>query len=268
MLLSSGLAAVTGALAAGAGLAVGYRKHEAIDRLSRRILGLPESSFESKKKLEQRFIEEAAAVRAAQSRQTLDTVKLLKAKYEAKPLFGRVRVWDMIEKLGQCIDPSDDSLGLTSQYTHVQQILAAMERDSVADPDMYMVALLHDLGKVMLLTAEAPEHIVGYIEPMGQYQEGVGLDNIVFQFGHDEMIYQRIKGHVPDRIAWSIRYHSARPDTIAPYLNSEERKVEKELLAKFRIYDQTTKSIHRLPRIDMGKYRDMVEALFPRPILI
>jgi hypothetical protein len=266
MLLAGGLAATGAAAAAGLGLAIGYRKHEALERLSRSVRGMdPEPGTT---KLQRKFVEDAVAIRRAQARQSLETVRLLKAKYESKPLFGRVRVWDMIEKLGQCIDPSDESLYLASQYTHVQQILAGMERDGVQDPDLYLTALLHDVGKVMLLTAEAPEHIVGYIEPMEKYSEGIGLDQVVFQFGHDEMIYQRLKGYVPERVAWSIRYHSARPDSIAPYLNREEKRIEAELLAKFRIYDQTTKSVHRLPRVEMGKYRDMIEKLFPSPILV
>lgn len=268
-LLAGGLA-TAGALAAGAGLAVGYRKHESLERWGRKLRGIPEPVIqpEERTRHQQRFVEEARKVREAQSRQSAETVRQLKAKYENKAVAGRVRVWDMIEKLGQCIDPSDDTLYLASQYTHVQQILAGMERDGVQDRDMYLMALLHDLGKVMLLTAEAPEHIVGYIEPMGTYAKGIGLDQVLFQFGHDEMIYHRLKGHVPDRVAWAIRYHSAIPASIAPYLNPAERTMEAELLAKFRVYDQTTKSVHSLPRVEMGKYRDMIEKLFPDPILL
>lgn len=213
------------------------------------------------------FRREAHRIRAAQESQTLETVKQLKAKYEG-PIFGRVRVWDMFEKLALCIDPTDDVLLLTSQYVHVQQILEKMEHDGVHDRDMILTALLHDLGKVMLITAEVPEHIVCFTKPVGKYPRNVGLDNVIMQFGHDEMIYSRLKDYVPEHIAWTIRYHSALPGAIEPYLNERERKNNFELLEKFRVYDQGTKSTRHLPKVDMRKYRALIEDLFPQPILL
>ena len=43
---------------------------------------------------------------------------------------------------------------------HVQQALAAMEKDGASDPDLFLIALLHDLGKVFLLTDEVPENVL------------------------------------------------------------------------------------------------------------
>ena len=212
------------------------------------------------------FAGNAAAIRRTQSQQTADTVASLRKKYQ-DPVFGKARVWDMIEKLGMCIDTSDNSLMLSSQYLHVQQILEAMERDGIEDKDLFLVALIHDIGKVMLLAGEAPEHVVGYIKPMNKPEPGVGLENVMFQFGHDEFAWSRLKDHVPEHIAWTIRYHSAMAPTIEPYCNERERGFLKGCLEKFQPYDLGRKSYSHMPKVNMAKYRALIEDAFPQPIL-
>lgn len=213
------------------------------------------------------FARRAAQIREAHAKQTLETVRYLKSKYE-NAVFGKMRVWEMVEKLSLCIDPSDDSLLLTSQYVHVQQVLEGMERDGIQDRDMILIALLHDLGKVMLLTAEVPEHIIGYNAPIGEYPRGVGLDQVVYQFGHDEMIYSRLKDHVPAHIAWTIRHHGASLELMEPYLNATDRDYRDWYLKKFQVYDQGLKSFSHLPRVNMAKYRALIEDTFPQPIVL
>jgi hypothetical protein len=252
-LLGSAAAAVSGA----AGLAAGYELRP----------GTPVVSEPGSTSGRREFAEQAEKIRGAHANQTRATVRLLKSKYE-DALFGKVRVWEMIEKLGLCIDPSDDTLLLTSQYVHVQQVLEGMERDGVTDRDMLLIALLHDLGKVMLLTAEVPEHVVGYNELFGDYPAGVGLDQVVYQFGHDELIYSRLKDHVPAHIAWTIRHHGASLRMAEPFLNDQDRLYRDRYLAKFQIYDQDLKSSGHLPRVEMAKYRALIEDTFPHPILL
>ena len=82
------------------------------------------------------------------------------------------------------------------------------------------------------------------------------------------MIYSRLKDYVPERIAWTIRYHSATAGAVEPYLSDGERANNYRLLEQFRIYDQGTKSPRHLPRVEMAKYRDLIEDLFPQPILL
>ncbi len=212
------------------------------------------------------FRRHAAAIRATQSRQTVEDVVALRRKYQ-DPIFGKARVWDMIEKLGMCVDASDDSLMCTSQLLHVQQVLEAMERDGVQDRDLFLVALLHDIGKVMLLTNAAPEHVVGYISPLGEPSHGIGLENVIFQFGHDEFIYSRIKDLVPERVAWTVRYHSAMVDTLRPYCNEQDLAHLDGCLAVFQPFDLCHKSYRHLPHVDMAKYRALIEDTFPQPIL-
>ena len=212
------------------------------------------------------FRRRAAAIRSAQARQTVEEVAALRRKYQ-DPIFGKARVWDMIEKLGMCVDSSDDSLMLSSQFLHVQQILEAMERDGVEDRDLFLVALLRDIGKVMLLANAAPEHVVGYITPLGQPAQGIGLENVVFQFGHDEFVYSRLKDLVPEHIAWTIRYHSGLVDALRPYCNEKDLAHLDGCLARFQPFDLCSKSFGHMPRVDMAKYRALIEDTFPHPIL-
>ena len=64
-----------------------------------------------------------------------------------------------------------------------------MERYGELDDTMLLTALLHDLGKVAMLAGEAPENVVCLIEPIEAVEPGSGLDNAIFQFGHDEIAY-------------------------------------------------------------------------------
>ena len=239
-----------------AGAAAGYLVRRTSDRARHHAADVASGEFRRR----------AAAIREAQARQTVEDVIALRKKYQ-DPIFGRARVWEMIEKLGMCVDASDDSLMCTSQLLHVQQILEAMEQDGVQDRDLFLVALLHDIGKVMLLANAAPEHVVGYISPLGKPSHGIGLENVIFQFGHDEFMYSRIKDLVPERVAWTIRYHSGRIDALRPYCNAQDLAHLDGCLALFQPFDMCRKSYRHLPRVDMAKYRDLIEDMFPNPIV-
>ncbi|HEV2057193.1 MAG TPA: inositol oxygenase family protein [Methylomirabilota bacterium] len=216
----------------------------------------------------QEFAREARAVSERHWRQTRETVATLKQKYE-QPVLGRQRVWDLVEKLALCVDPTDARLYCTSQLIHVQQIVAGMERDGVNDPDMLIAAITHDLGKVLLLTGEAPENVVGMNAPIGRYPAGVGLDNVVFQWNHDEFIYSRLKDYLPDHLAWLLRYHSIEIPLTRPFMDASDRAYLERYLLPFRKYDQGTKSACVLPpRTILEKHRDLIEGAFPRSILV
>jgi len=254
----------SGVLAFGgmAGAAFGYKMRDPI--LEWR--GMPVSSLPKGARHTSEFDRRAKDIYDRQARQTVETVKQLKAKYES-PIYGRESVWTLIERLGLCIDTCDPSLMLTSQYAHVQQVLDGMERDGIKDKDLFLMALLHDLGKVMLLESEAPEHVVGAIVPVGEYTDGIGLSNVILQFGHDEIIYSRIKDHVPEHIAWTVRYHSIRLSATDRYLDDRERAWRDRYLTTFQSYDLGSKSYSHFPRVDMAKYRALIEDTFPHPIL-
>jgi hypothetical protein len=214
------------------------------------------------------FAREARAISERHRAQTHQTVAALRRKYEHAVL-GRQRVWDLVEKLALCIDPTDGELHCTSQLVHVQQVVAGMERDGVSDPDMLIAAITHDLGKVLLLTGEAPENVVGMNAPIGRYPRGVGLDNVVFQWNHDEFIYSRLKDYLPDHVAWLLRYHSIEIPLTTPVMDPRDRSYLDRYLRPFRKYDQGTKSPCSLPpRNILEKYRDLVDGMFPGSILV
>ncbi|MHC4180925.1 MAG: inositol oxygenase family protein, partial [Planctomycetota bacterium] len=213
------------------------------------------------------FRTQALEIDKRQQQQTKETVQALKAKYES-PILGKFRVWELLQQLAVCIDPTDTSLYCTSQYMHVCQIVAAMEEDGELDETMLLVALLHDLGKIAMLEGEPPEHVVCHISPIEALEPGAGLEKVTFQFGHDEIAYSRFKDHVPEDVAWALRYHSTVLGKSEPYMNARDHEYEKRILTTFRKYDQGTKSPANLPaHTTLDRFRDFVESYFPNPIL-
>jgi len=174
----------------------------------------------------------AAPIIERHRQQSAADVLALKRRY-AEPIFGRVRVWDLVERLGCCIDPTDQRLYAASQQTHVLQMIAQLQRDGLATPDMVLVALIHDLGKLLLLTAEDPANIVCMNGPVGEWEPGSGLDNCLLQWNHDEFAYERFKDLIPDDLAWLIRYHSLERAEAEALMDDRDRERALRLLTPF-----------------------------------
>jgi len=223
---------------------------------------LPEIARNKKK----RFLDHARVIYERHLDQTKEKVACLKKKYE-KPVIGKVRVWNLMERLAQCIDPSDSALYCVSQLVHALQVVDGMERDGIQDKDFLIAGLVHDLGKILLLTGEAPENVVGFSTPIGHYEKGVGLANCVFQWNHDQFIYARLKDFVPDHIAWLLRYHSIYEPECRHLMDERDRMYMERYLRVFEKYDKGTKSLYHLPKNGIEKYRVLIEDTFPKPIL-
>lgn len=219
-----------------------------------------------RKSHDREFIHRSTAIVEKHARQNTETVAALKAKYETA-VFGKARVWDLIENLSLCIDETDASLYCTSQYIHVQQVIEGMERDGIQDHDLLIAALIHDVGKILLLTDELPENIVGFTGRISEAPQHAGLDQVVFQFGHGEMVYSRFKDHVPEHLAWLLRYHGTSLHDTQPFLSETDRHYRDHYLIPFRKYDSGTKAYNHLPKVKLAKYRDLIEQTFPQPIL-
>jgi hypothetical protein len=262
------IGAMAGATGLAAGAALGYKFRSQIkhwrDALASSAGGNQAARISEDPREE--YVERAREIHRLHRQQTAQTVAALKEKYE-HPVFGKVLVWDLIEKLAQCIDVSDQKFCGASQYLHVQQALAAMEDQGIDDPHMFLIALVHDLGKVFLLAGEVPENVLCTTSRIGEAEPGAGLDNVVYQFGHGELIYSRIKDHVPEPIAWTARYHNINANDAAPYMNERDRTYTEQYLKPFRFFDTTFTSPYWIPKIDMSRFKDLVHQYFPRPIL-
>jgi hypothetical protein len=257
------LAGVAAVASGAAGIATGYRFRSQIRDVKLRALAYPlhvPGAIDS-------FQREASAIIAQRDRQTADTVSALKKRYE-NPVFGRVHVWDLVEKLALCIDASDLRLFCASQFVHLQQIFAAMERNGVDDPDMLLLAIIHDLGKVLLLAAAAPEDVVGVTRRIAGGSADAGLDQALFQFGHGEFLYSRIRGLVPDHVAWVARYHNISIHEMLPLMTEREREWTDKYLRPFARFDGGFVSPYSLPHVDLARCREIVEHAFPSPILV
>ncbi|MBS1618019.1 MAG: Myo-inositol oxygenase [Bacteroidetes bacterium] len=166
--------------------------------------------------------------RKMRERQTVDYVQRMKKKYLTfdKPM----HVWEAMERLNALIDVSDPDLDLPN----VQHLIQAAEGAREAgEPDwLQLVALIHDMGKVMYLwgsdedgTSQAEQwglvgdiFVVGaklpdscvypqfnelnpdmqdprYNTPTGMYEPHCGLDRLELAWGHDEYLYQVLKNH-------------------------------------------------------------------------
>ena len=212
------------------------------------------------------FARNAEAICARHRQQTPDTVAALRRKYDA-PLFGKVGVWSLVEKLAQCVDPTDLRLYGVSQQMHVLQILAGMEAEGVASEELIVAALVHDLGKVLLLAGEAPENVVCFNEPIGTFEPGVGLDHCLLQWNHDEFAFSRLKHYLPDGIAWLVRYHSIARPACDAYMDTRDRDYAQRYLNVFERYDHGTKSPYFLPPKRIDAYRQVLDAWLPATIV-
>lgn len=201
----------------------------------------------------------------AHIRQTVEDVKYLNKKYE-RPSFGKKSVYETVGLLSHCCDETDNTLWALSQLTHVLQIAEGMEKDGVTDPVLWQGAFLHDLGKILLLYQEAPENVVCINFPIGDFPPDCGLDNVIFQWNHDEFIYMRMRDHVSPEVAWLIRYHSIRVDPSLPFMDDKDKEYLNKYLLPFRKYDFGSKSAYHQPRKNLAAYRDFLETTFPKAI--
>jgi hypothetical protein len=214
----------------------------------------------------EKFYQSANLIGQRHKEQTAEVAADLKKKYE-KAVFGKFTIWSLVEASAQCIDPLDYRLFCGSQQVHILQMLEGMEQDGITDKDMLIAAILHDLGKVLLAPHEPPENVFGVNLLCGEYEEGIGLDNCIFQWNHDEFIYSRLKDHVPDHIAWLLRYHSTPIAQCEPFMDERDRTYTEHYLRAFAKYDFQTKCIYNIPQKRIEDYRDLVEEAFPNPIL-
>jgi predicted HD phosphohydrolase len=200
-------------------------------------------------------------------RQDPELALSLREKYKV-PIFGKMKVYDALRMLAECIDPTDTELYCVDQLIHTLQVANGMEDDGITDESLIVAALIHDLGKITELVGEKPEYVNGPNEPIGKNEPGCGLDNAIFTWNHDEFAYEKLKDHVPAHVAWLLRYHSLRFDMCRELMDERDNEYYDKYLGIFRKYDLGTKSIFKIPPKRLENYRDLIEKHFPEEIEI
>lgn len=139
------------------------------------------------------------------------------------------------------IDPSDPDLDVANSI-HAYQTAERIRKLYPDNKELQIVGLIHDLGKVLfifnepswavvgdtyIVGCEFPKSIVYYdslksspdahkYHEAGIYEKGCGLDNVIISFGHDEYLYQVLKGNmerhnISKKYIDIIRFHSLYP---------------------------------------------------------
>ncbi|PIN14348.1 Aldehyde reductase [Handroanthus impetiginosus] len=232
--------------------------------------------------------------------QTYDFVKKMREKYGKLDKL-EMSIWECCELLNEVVDDSDPDLD-EPQIEHLLQTAEAIRKDYPNEDWLHLTALIHDLGKVLLLPSFGglPQWaVVGDTFPLGcafdesivhhkyfkgnpdtynpvyntkngVYEEGCGLDNVVMSWGHDDYMYLVAKENgttLPSAALFIIRYHSFYPLHRAgayTHLMTEEDKENLKWLKIFNKYDLYSKS---KVRIDVEKvkpyYLSLIDKYFP-----
>ncbi|CAN6699366.1 unnamed protein product [Malus baccata var. baccata] len=210
-------------------------------------------------------------------------------------------IWECCELLNDVVDDSDPDLD-EPQIEHLLQTAEAIRKDYPNEDWLHLTALIHDLGKVLLLPSfgELPQWaVVGDTHPLGCafdesivhhkyfkenpdynspsyntkngiYSKGCGLDNVMISWGHDDYMYLVAKENgttLPQAGLFIIRYHSFYPLHKAgayTHLMNKEDEENLKWLQVFNKYDLYSKS---KVRIDVEKvkpyYLSLIEKYFP-----
>jgi len=227
--------------------------------------------------------------------QTMAKVKQLRARYGEHRL-GRATVWDRLMSLAEVNDESDGDLEGMSQLGHALQTANAIVEAGLGE-DWILTGLLHDIGKVLVEYGEPQEFVVGDIFPigcryseriirhqylrenpdwenpdyqsrLGIYEEGCGLDNVVFSYGHDEYGYQLFRQFLPREFAWTIRYHSFQ-SIAGEYMHlfsAEDRRLRERHMKPFARFDLYTKNPREVVEHRLPEYEALVKRRCPDPI--
>jgi len=226
--------------------------------------------------------------RMMRENQTLEYVRRMYAKYHSfdHASMTVAEAFECLENYVDSSDPDADFPNLEHCLQTAEGIRAAGHPDW-----FQLVGLLHDMGKLMFLwgeegdgqvgTAEGPQWALGgdtwvvgcripetnvfphfnALNPdardprlstrLGIYEEGCGLENLLFAYGHDEYMYRMLVHNrvpIPEEGLAMIRYHSCYPwhkhGEYAQFETEQDRRM-KEWVLEFNRFDLYTKSAKR-----------------------
>ncbi len=238
----------------------------------------------------------ASFYRLNHEHQTYDFAARKKKDY-ARLNRAQMGIWQACLQLDEIVDDSDPDTELT-QIDHLLQTAEAARRDG--RPDWFILTgLIHDLGKILCMFGEPQWAVVGdtfplgcpfsskivhseffslnpdseredFQQPLGIYEKGVGLDQVIMSWGHDEYLYQVAKSYLPREAAYIIRYHSfyaAHQEGEYQELMSEEDKEMFHWVREFQPYDLYSK-VDEPPDLEALEpyYRCLIDRYFPARI--
>ena len=182
------------------------------------------------------------------------------------PVFGQVSPWELVEMLGQCVDPTDRMLGAASQLTHLLQVLDAMDADGVDDDELRLLAVVHDFGKLLLLTDEDPANVV-CMNAVLEVGDPTDPSTVVTQWNHDELAHMRLAPLLSDESAVLLRLHSVMPAVLARALDGRACEAFLRRHQQFFTHDQGSKSPVLRSTTRLAEVRSLVERRLPSVIV-
>jgi len=215
----------------------------------------------------------------------------------------QMTMWDAVELLNELVDESDPDTD-SAQIVHCLQTAEAIRKAYPGEEYdwFHLTGFIHDLGKVLMhskMYSEPQWAVVGdtfpvgcefadtnvhkeffkenpdswnprFMSKLGIYNEGCGLDNVHFSFGHDEYLYQVCKQNnstLPIQALYVIRYHSFYPwHTYGSYtyLTNETDREMLTWVKEFQKFDLYSK-LPEKPQIEqlVPYYKRLISKYFP-----
>jgi inositol oxygenase len=239
------------------------------------------------------------------AKQTYEFAMAMHNKYKTMNVGKSLGVWESLEQLDKLVDLSDPDI----ESSQLQHALQAAETARALYPDekddwLVLVALIHDLGKMLVLNGEPQWAVVGdtfpvgcrfdhanihhplfaanpdskhpiYATENGVYTAGCGFRNILFSWGHDEYLYQVLKRSgttLPNIALHVIRFHSFYPwHTKGAYghlADVQDRQFLPWLQAfqKCDLYSKTSKLLD--PTTLKPFYQSLIQKYIPSNLLL
>ncbi|CAF2154159.1 unnamed protein product [Rotaria magnacalcarata] len=210
----------------------------------------------------------AAQIYNRNRHQDLKAVERLNAKWKDKVLIGNGSTWEFLQLLKKVIDPTDNSLLHTNQWSHVLQVYTAMKADNITSPKALSLALIHDFGKLLVLFGEDDANIMCSTIVLKHGELGRGLDSTITTWNHDEFGFQKLRRYLPPDMAWVIRYHSLSPllkGELHQFLTPEELTWF-PLLRLLWKYDHMSKRSMYTPLVDLQEVHAILSKFLPEKI--
>ncbi|MED6171335.1 Inositol oxygenase 4 [Stylosanthes scabra] len=228
--------------------------------------------------------------------QTYDFVKKMREHYK-KLDKAEMSIWECCELLNKVVDESDPDLD-EPQIQHLLQTAEAIRKDYPNEDWLHLTALIHDLGKILLLPqfGKLPQWAVvgdtfpvgcafdeanvhhkyfkgnpdfnhpAYSTKEGVYTKGCGLNNIMMSWGHDDYMYLVAKENgstLPSAGLFIVRYHSFYPlhkEGAYAHLMNDEDHENLKWLHVFNKYDLYSKS---KVLVDVEKVKPYYQTISP-----